>query len=227
MEQHEWIWTDSRSHSSLYSRNAKNASRHMRMARGQYGSLRLHRNGLAPSTFRRSPGAPAGLHSIIAGEKNAVGSREGPKNYAPSPAENRWPAPGCDSSLAGDLTRGVKPPECSSLTSTRRDDGLPQEQSREDREEERRCEHSNEDTAFGFWRPQRVPIAVLLGCVARMPRTTGAAFIARNLWLARQSVQDIVTTLISRLVAIRAMLAAVKPAATAGSSSARRFSAGN
>ena len=29
-----------------------------RMTRGRCGSLRLHRNGLAPSTFRRSPGAP-------------------------------------------------------------------------------------------------------------------------------------------------------------------------
>jgi hypothetical protein len=33
------------------------------MTRGRCGSLRLHRNGLAPSTFRRSPGAP--VHSII------------------------------------------------------------------------------------------------------------------------------------------------------------------
>ena len=33
-----------------------------RMTRGRCGSLRLHRNGLAPSTFRRSPGAP--VHSI-------------------------------------------------------------------------------------------------------------------------------------------------------------------
>jgi len=32
------------------------------MTRGRCGSLRLHRNGLAPSTFRRSPGAP--VHSI-------------------------------------------------------------------------------------------------------------------------------------------------------------------
>ena len=29
---------------------------------GRCGSLRLHRDGLAPSTFRRSPGAP--VHSI-------------------------------------------------------------------------------------------------------------------------------------------------------------------
>ena len=33
-----------------------------RMTRGRCGSLRLHRNGLAPSTFRRSPGAP--VHPI-------------------------------------------------------------------------------------------------------------------------------------------------------------------
>jgi hypothetical protein len=33
------------------------------MTRGRCGSLRLHRNGLAPSTLRRSPGAP--VHSII------------------------------------------------------------------------------------------------------------------------------------------------------------------
>jgi hypothetical protein len=32
------------------------------MTRGRCGSLRLHRNGLAPSTFRRSPGAP--VHHI-------------------------------------------------------------------------------------------------------------------------------------------------------------------
>src|SRR5579862_742294 len=35
---------------------------HMRMTRGRCGSLRLHRNGLAPSTFHRSPGAP--VHHI-------------------------------------------------------------------------------------------------------------------------------------------------------------------
>jgi len=29
-----------------------------RMTRGRCSSLRLHRDGLAPSTFRRSPGAP-------------------------------------------------------------------------------------------------------------------------------------------------------------------------
>jgi len=29
------------------------------MTRGRCSSLRLHRDGLAPSTFRRSPGAPA------------------------------------------------------------------------------------------------------------------------------------------------------------------------
>jgi hypothetical protein len=29
-----------------------------RMTRGRCGLLRLHRNALAPSTFRRSPGAP-------------------------------------------------------------------------------------------------------------------------------------------------------------------------
>ena len=40
-----------------------------RMIRGRCGSLRLHRNGLAPSTFRRSPGAP--VHSINSG----IGSR--------------------------------------------------------------------------------------------------------------------------------------------------------
>ena len=34
-----------------------------RMTRGRWGSLYLHRDGLAPSTFRRSPGAP--VHSII------------------------------------------------------------------------------------------------------------------------------------------------------------------
>ena len=34
-----------------------------RMTRGRCGSLRLRRDGLAPSTFRRSPGAP--VHSII------------------------------------------------------------------------------------------------------------------------------------------------------------------
>jgi len=28
------------------------------MTRGRCSSLRLHRDGLAPSTFRRSPGAP-------------------------------------------------------------------------------------------------------------------------------------------------------------------------
>jgi hypothetical protein len=33
-----------------------------RMTRGRCSSLRLHRDGLAPSTFRRSPGAP--VHSI-------------------------------------------------------------------------------------------------------------------------------------------------------------------
>jgi len=33
-----------------------------RMTRGRCGSLRLHRDGLPPSTFRRSPGAP--VHSI-------------------------------------------------------------------------------------------------------------------------------------------------------------------
>ena len=31
---------------------------HTRITRGRCGLLRLHRNGLAPSTFRRSPGAP-------------------------------------------------------------------------------------------------------------------------------------------------------------------------
>ena len=36
-----------------------------RITRGRCGSLRLHRNGLAPSTFRRSPGAP--VHSIMSG----------------------------------------------------------------------------------------------------------------------------------------------------------------
>ena len=35
---------------------------HTRMTRGRCGSLCLHRNGLAASTFRRSPGAP--VHSI-------------------------------------------------------------------------------------------------------------------------------------------------------------------
>ena len=37
-----------------------------RMTRGRCGSLRLHRNGLAPSTFRRSPGAP--VHTRRAAE---------------------------------------------------------------------------------------------------------------------------------------------------------------
>jgi hypothetical protein len=51
-----------------------------RMTRGRCGSLRLHRNGLAPSTFRRSPGAP--VHSIHAPKQTAslfdhlVGKRE-------------------------------------------------------------------------------------------------------------------------------------------------------
>ena len=36
---------------------------HTRMTRGRCSSLRLHRDGLAPSTFRRSPGAP--VHHII------------------------------------------------------------------------------------------------------------------------------------------------------------------
>src|ERR1019366_7793186 len=35
---------------------------HTRMTRGRCSSLRLHRDGLAPSTLRRSPGAP--VHSI-------------------------------------------------------------------------------------------------------------------------------------------------------------------
>ena len=35
------------------------------ITRGQCGSLRLHRDGLPPSTFCRSPGAP--VHSIITG----------------------------------------------------------------------------------------------------------------------------------------------------------------
>src|SRR6478735_1130758 len=35
---------------------------HTRMTRGRCSSLRLHRDGLAPSTFRRFPGAP--VHSI-------------------------------------------------------------------------------------------------------------------------------------------------------------------
>jgi hypothetical protein len=44
-----------------------------RMTRGRCGSLRLHRNGLAPSTFRRSPGAP--VHSII---RDWAGQAAGP-----------------------------------------------------------------------------------------------------------------------------------------------------
>jgi hypothetical protein len=36
------------------------------MTRGRCSSLRLHRDGLAPSTSRRSPGAP--VHSIKIGE---------------------------------------------------------------------------------------------------------------------------------------------------------------
>src|SRR5674476_1682169 len=34
-----------------------------RMTRGRCSSLRLHRDGLAPSTFRRSPGAP--IHTCL------------------------------------------------------------------------------------------------------------------------------------------------------------------
>src|SRR5262245_13091396 len=37
----------------------------LRMTRGRCSSLRLHRDGLAPSTFRRSPDAP--VHSIKTG----------------------------------------------------------------------------------------------------------------------------------------------------------------
>ena len=40
---------------------------HTRMTRGRCSSLRLHRDGLAPSTFRRSPGAP--VHSINSGHQ--------------------------------------------------------------------------------------------------------------------------------------------------------------
>ena len=36
-----------------------------RITRGRCGSLHLHRNGVAPSTFRRSPGAP--VHHIKSG----------------------------------------------------------------------------------------------------------------------------------------------------------------
>ena len=42
------------------------------MTRGRCSSLRLHRDGLAPSTFRRSPGAP--VHHIKPGPKGGLRS---------------------------------------------------------------------------------------------------------------------------------------------------------
>ena len=45
------------------------------MTRGRCSSLRLHRDGLAPSTFRRSPGAP--VHHIKTGLAQAEHNESG------------------------------------------------------------------------------------------------------------------------------------------------------
>ena len=48
------------------------------MTRGRCSSLRLHRDGLAPSTFRRSPGAPVHTWHIATN----LGEREAKKIFA-------------------------------------------------------------------------------------------------------------------------------------------------
>src|SRR6516164_2043407 len=52
------------------------------MTRGRCSSLRLHRDGLAPSTFRRSPGAP--VHNIKSGHRPEAEVRgsAGPLEFA-------------------------------------------------------------------------------------------------------------------------------------------------
>ena len=55
---------------------------HTRMTRGRCSSLRLHRDGLAPSTFRRSPGAP--VHHII--RVAPTSSKASPTSAMPSMA---------------------------------------------------------------------------------------------------------------------------------------------
>ena len=65
------------------------------MTRGRCSSLRLHRDGLAPSTFRRSPGAP--VHSIMNGH--------GPIDHLVGAGEQHWPHSGakrlCSLEIAG------------------------------------------------------------------------------------------------------------------------------
>ena len=44
------------------------------ITRGRYGSLHLHRDGLPPSTFCRSPGAPVHHMALVANPHGATGA---------------------------------------------------------------------------------------------------------------------------------------------------------